>query len=212
MFSVALLFIQHTLKTNFFVTYKKALSFRLDPHYMEHLPPEIRTNLPPDLPFRITFFYHRFGSGYHFGFSDIARGGFRTVISRNKDDFTSAMNTIFKEAMVLAHTQHLKNKDIYQGGSKLAVVMRAFDLKEQDRVVNRLYNLQRGIINAFLDIFVTHSGKPLDPKVIDYYGEDEAIELGPDENMHDSMIEYMAERAKKRGYILEGGIISSKEI
>ena len=212
MFSVALLFIQYTLKTNFFVTYKKALSFRLDPHYMEHLPQEIRANLPPDLPFRITFFYHRFGSGYHFGFSDIARGGFRTVISRNKDDFTSAMNTIFKEAMVLAYTQHLKNKDIYQGGSKLAIVMRAFDLREYDRVVNRLYNLQRGIINAFLDVFVTRGGKPVDHKVVDYYGEDEPIELGPDENMHDSMIEYMAERAKKRGYILGGGIISSKKI
>jgi glutamate dehydrogenase len=212
MFGVALLFIQYTLKTNFFVTYKKALSFRLDPHYMEHLPQEIRANLPPDLPFRITFFYHRFGSGYHFGFSDIARGGFRTVISKNKDDFISAMDTIFKEAMVLAHTQDLKNKDIYQGGSKLAVVMRAFDLKEQDRVVNRLYNLQRGIINAFLDIFVTHNGKPVDPKIVDYYGEDEPIEVGPDENMHDSMIEYMADRAKKRGYILGGGIISSKKI
>jgi len=212
MFSVALLFIQYTLKTNFFVTYKKALSFRLDRGYMAQLPQEIRSNLPPALPFRITFFYHRHGSGYHFGFSDIARGGFRTVITRTKDDFESAMNTIFKEAMVLAHTQHLKNKDIYQGGSKLAIVMRAFDLKEQDRVVNRLYNLQRGIINAFLDIFVTHSGKPVDPKVVDYYGEDEPIELGPDENMHDSMIEYMAERAKKRGYILGGGIISSKKI
>jgi glutamate dehydrogenase len=211
-FGVALLFIRYTLKTNFFVTYKKALSFRLDPHYMEHLLKEIKTSLPPDLPFRITFFYHRFGSGYHFGFSDIARGGFRTVISKNKDDFVSTMNSIFKEAMVLAHTQHLKNKDIYQGGSKLAVVMRAYDLKEYDRIVNRLYNLQRGIINAFLDIFVTRNGKPIDHKVVDYYGEDEPIELGPDENMHDPMIEYMAERAKNRGYILGGGIISSKKI
>jgi glutamate dehydrogenase len=212
MFSVALLFVRYTLKTNFFVTHKKALSFRLDPQYINHLPQEIRGKLPPDPLFRITFFYHRAGSGYHFGFSDIARGGFRTIIARTKDDFESAMSTIFKEAMVLAHTQHLKNKDIYQGGSKLAIVMRAFDLKEQDRVVNRLYNLQRGIINAFLDIFVTHNGNPLDPKVIDYYGEDEAIEFGPDENIHDSMIEYMAERAKKRGYILGGGIISSKKI
>jgi glutamate dehydrogenase len=212
MFGVALLFIRYTLKTNFFVTYKKALSFRLDPHYMKHLPQEIRNNLPPDIPFRITFFYHRFGSGYHFGFSDIARGGFRTVISRNKDDFVSTMNTIFKEAMVLAHTQHLKNKDIYQGGSKLAVVMRAYDLKEYDRVVNRLYNLQRGVINAFLDLFVTRDAKPIDNKVVDYYGEDEPIELGPDENMHDSMIEYMAERAKEREYILGAGIISSKKI
>ena len=212
MFSVALLFVRYTLKTNFFVTYKRALSFRLDPLYMEHLPLEIRAGLPHDLPFRITFFYNRHGSGYHFGFSDIARGGFRTIITKTKDDFESAMNTVFKEAMVLAHTQHLKNKDIYQGGSKIVVVMRAFDLKEQARVTNRLYDLQRAIINAFLDIFVTRDAKPVDPKIIDYYGEDEPIELGPDENMHDSMIEEIAKRAKDRGYILGGGIISSKKI
>jgi glutamate dehydrogenase len=212
MFAVALLFVRYTLKTNFFVTHKKALSFRLEPQYMGHLPQEIRDNLPSDLPFRITFFYHRAGSGYHFGFSDIARGGFRTIIAGTKDDFESAMSTIFKEAMVLAHTQHLKNKDIYQGGSKIAIVMKAFDLKGQDKVTNRLYNLQRGVINAFLDIFVTRNGTPVDPKVADYYGEDEPIEVGPDENMHDSMIEWMAERAKERGYILGAGIISSKKI
>jgi glutamate dehydrogenase len=212
MFAVALLFVQYALKTNFFVTLKKALSFRLDPLYMNHLPQEIRDNLPPDTPFRITFFYHRNGSGYHFGFSDIARGGFRTIIASTKDDFESAVSTVFKEAMVLAHTQHLKNKDIYQGGSKIAVVMKAFDLKGQGMVTNRLYNLQRGVINAFLDIFVTRDGKPVDPKVVDYYGEDEPIEVGPDENMHDAMIEWMAERAKERGYILGGGIISSKKI
>ena len=212
MFTVALLFVQYTLKTNFFVTHKKTLSFRLDPLYMKYLPEEIRDNLPPDPPFRITFFCHRVGSGYHFGFSDIARGGFRTIIARTKDDFDSAMSTIFKEAMVLAHTQHLKNKDIYQGGSKIAVVMRAFDLKEQEKVTNRLYNLQRGVINAFLDIFVTRDGKPVDPKVVDYYGGDEPIEVGPDENMHDSMIEWMAERAQEREYMLGGGIISSKKI
>ncbi|MBN1225448.1 MAG: NAD-glutamate dehydrogenase [Deltaproteobacteria bacterium] len=212
MFKAALLFIKYTLKTNFFVKYKKSLSFRLDPHYMEALPQEIRGNLPSDLPFRITFFYHRHGSGYHFGFSDIARGGFRTIIAKEKDDFVSAMNTIFKEAMVLAHTQHLKNKDIYQGGSKLAIVMRAFDLKDDKDVTNRLYNLQRGLINAFLDIYVTRDGRPLDPRVVDYYGEDEPIEIGPDENMHDTMIEYMANRAIEREYILGSGIISSKKI
>jgi len=97
MFQASLLFIKYTLKTNFFVKYKKALSFRIDPHYMEDLPREIRDNLPSSLPFRITFFYHRHGSGYHFGFSDIARGGFRTIIAKGKDDFVSAMETIFKE-------------------------------------------------------------------------------------------------------------------
>ena len=90
--------------------------------------------------------------------------------------------------------------------------MRAFDLKEQDRVINRLYGLQRAIIDAFLDIFVTRNGNPVGPNVVDYYGEDEPIELGPDENMHDSMIEWIAERARQREYILGGGIISSKKI
>lgn len=211
-YKTALLMIRFTLKTNFFVKYKKSLSFRLDPLYMEYLPSDVKKDLPDDLPFRITFFYHRYGSGYHFGFSDIARGGFRTIIARTKDDFETAMETIFKEAMVLAHTQQLKNKDIYQGGSKLAVVMRAFDVRDRERETNRLYNLQRGIINAFLDIFVTKEGRPVDPNVVDYYGDDEPIEVGPDENMHDSMIEYFANRAKERGYILGSGVISSKKI
>jgi len=211
-YKTALLMIRFTLKTNFFVKYKKSLSFRLDPLYMEYLPSDVKKDLPDDLPFRITFFYHRYGSGYHFGFSDIARGGFRTIIARTKDDFETAMETIFKEAMVLAHTQQLKNKDIYQGGSKLAVVMRAFDVRDRERETNRLYNLQRGIINAFLDIFVTKEGRPVDPNVVDYYGDDEPIEVGPDENMHDSMIEYFANRAKERGYILGSGVISSKKV
>ncbi len=211
-YKTALLMVRFTLKTNFFVRYKKALAFRLDPRYMEYLPEEIKADLPKDMPFRITFFYHRYGSGYHFGFSDIARGGFRTIIARTKDDFEAAMETVFKEAMVLAHTQQLKNKDIYQGGSKIAIAMRAFDVHSREREINRLYNLQRGIINAFLDIFVTKDGKPVDPNVVDYYGEDEPIEVGPDENMHDSMIEYFAQRAKERGYILGGGVISSKKV
>ncbi len=211
-YRTALLMIRYTLKTNYFVKYKKALAFRLDPHYMDFLPDEIKEDLPRDKPFRITFFYHRYGSGYHFGFSDIARGGFRTIIARTRDDFEAAMETIFKEAMVLAHTQQLKNKDIYQGGSKLAIAMRAFDVHDRQREINRLYNLQRGIINAFLDIFVTRDGKPVDRRVVDYYGEDEPIEVGPDENMHDTMIEYFAQRAKERGYILGGGVISSKKI
>ena len=212
MFNVALLFVRHTLKTNFFVTHKNALSFRLDPGYMEALPRDIRGNLPLDLPFRITFFYHRHGSGYHFGFSDIARGGFRTIIARSKDDFEFTINRILKEAMVLAHTQHLKNKDIYQGGSKIAVVMRAADLKDHEAVTKRLYDFQRAVTDAFLDIFVTHNGAPADPNVVDYYGEDEPIELGPDENIDDSMIEWIAERAKGRKYLIGGGIISRKKI
>ena len=207
-----LLLVTHTLKTNFFVDEKQALAFRLDPGYLRLLSREFTADLPETLPFRVTFFFSRFGAGYHVGFSDIARGGWRTVIARSADDYITSTNTIFREVYVLANTQHLKNKDIYEGGSKLAVVLDASDLEQAggDAENFRLYKLQYGIANAFLDIFITENGRARDRRVVDYYGDDEPIEIGPDENMHDGMIEAIAALSKKRGYILGVGIMSSK--
>ena len=208
----ALLFIRHTLKTNFFVAEKQALAFRLDPAYLEELGESFTADLPPERPFRVTFFFARHGAGYHIGFSDIARGGWRTILTKGWDDFVTAANTVFRENYVLAHTQHLKNKDIYEGGSKMVVVLDAADLADQELVTRRLYKLQYGLINAFFDIFVTEEGRAKDPRVVDYYREDEPIELGPDENMHDAMIELIARQSVRRGYILGIGVISSKQV
>ncbi|WP_367618958.1 NAD-glutamate dehydrogenase domain-containing protein [Pelotalea chapellei] len=210
----SLLMITHCLKTNFFVVEKQALAFRLDPAYLRKLGNEFTADLPEALPFRVTFFFSRFGSGYHVGFSDIARGGWRTIIARSADDFITAANTLFREVYVLANTQHLKNKDIYEGGSKMGLVLDASDLDQanSEEETCRLYKLQYGIINAFLDIFVTEKGHVRDPRVVDYYRDDEPIELGPDENMHDAMIEAIAHLSRKRGYILGIGIMSSKRI
>ncbi len=211
-FNTSILFIRHTLKTNFFVPEKHALVFRLDPVYLERLGPDFTSDLPQDTPFRITFFFGRHGVGYHIGFSDIARGGWRTIICKTHDEYTTNANTLFREVFVLAHTQHLKNKDIYEGGSKLTVVLDAEGINSQDSVTQRLYKLQYGFINAFLDIFSTENGKAKNPRVIDYYKEDEPIELGPDENMHDAMIELIASLAAKREYLLGIGIMSSKHV
>ncbi len=207
-----LLFISYTLKTNFFVAEKQALAFRLAPTYLRQLGTDFTADLPDPLPFRITFFFSRYGHGYHVGFSDIARGGWRTVIARNQDDAITVANSLFREVYVLAHTQHLKNKDIYEGGSKMVLVMDAsgLDQVETELVNSRLYKLQYSIINAFLDIFTTDSGKVRDQRIVDYYGDDEPIELGPDENMHDGMIEAIASLSRKRGYLLGVGIMSSK--
>ncbi|KAB0664304.1 amino acid dehydrogenase [Oryzomonas japonica] len=209
-----LLLVTHTLKTNFFVVAKQALAFRLDPAYLRELGREFTADLPETLPFRVTFFFSRFGTGYHVGFSDIARGGWRTVIARSADDYTTAANTLFREVYVLANTQHFKNKDIYEGGSKMTLVLDASDLDQAGGEAEncRLYKLQYGIANAFLDIFVTDRGRARDPRVVDYYGDDEPIEIGPDENMHDGMIEAIANLSKKRGYMLGIGIMSSKRI
>jgi glutamate dehydrogenase len=211
-FQTALSFIHHTLKTNFFVPEKHALAFRLDPAFLSDLGPQFTSDLPQAKPFRITFFFTRHGAGYHIGFSDIARGGWRTIICRNRDEGTTNLNSLFREVFVLAHTQHLKNKDIYQGGSKLTVVLDATDLDSPLLVTQRLYKVQYGVINAFLDIFVTEKGKAKNPNIVDYYGQDEPIELGPDENMHDAMIEHIAQLSLKRGYVLGIGIMSSKRV
>lgn len=211
-FRTCLLFIQGTLKTNFFVPDKHCLAFRIDPAYLDELGPTFTSDLPGGKPFRITFFFGRHGAGYHVGFSDIARGGWRTVICRSRDDFITAANTLFREVFVLAHTQHLKNKDIYEGGSKMVLLLDALDLDSTELVTQRLYKLQYGMINAFFDIFVTEDGRARHPRVVDYYGEDEPIELGPDENMHDAMVEFIAGQSVKRGYLLGNGVISSKRV
>jgi len=211
-FRTTLSFVRRTLKTNFFVPEKHALAFRLDPLFLDDLGPEFTSDLPAGRPFRVTYFFGRNGLGYHIGFSDIARGGWRTLLTRTRDDYVTVANTLFRENYVLAHTQHLKNKDIYEGGSKMVVVINAPDLQTKERMNQRLYKVQYGFINAFLDIFVTENGKAKDPRVVDYYGEDEPIELGPDENMHDTMIETIAELSVRRGYLLGTGIMSSKRV
>jgi glutamate dehydrogenase len=211
-FDTALKMVRHCLKTNFFVPEKHALAFRLDPAYLGELAPELRRDLPEAAPFRITFFFGRHGFGYHIGFSDIARGGWRTVLCRSGDECTSAGNTLFREVFVLAHTQHLKNKDIYEGGSKMTAICDVRDLTAAEDVTRRLHKFQYGLINAFLDIFVTDGGAARHPAVVDYHREEEPIELGPDENMHDEMIETIARLAVERGYVLGAGIISSKQV
>ena len=206
------IFIDRTLKTNFFVPEKHALSFRLDPEYLSDLGPEFTGDLPKEPPFRVTFFFGRHGLGYHIGFSDIARGGWRTIIARSRDDFVTAASTLFRENYVLAHTQHLKNKDIYEGGSKMVTVLHAPDLLSREQTDWRLYKVQWAFFHAFLDLFVTENGRAKNARVVDYYGEDEPIELGPDENMHDRMIESIAEISRRRGYLLGIGVMSSKRV
>jgi glutamate dehydrogenase len=94
----------------------------------------------------------------------------------------------------------------------MVVILDAADLTDRDLVTRRLYKLQYGLINAFFDIFVTEEGRAKEPRVVDYYGEDEPIELGPDENMHDEMVELIARQSVRRGYLLGIGVISSKKV
>ena len=91
----------------------------------------------------------------------------------------------------------------------MVVVLDAADRSDRDLVTRRHHKLQYGIIHAFFDIFVTADRRVKDPRG-DCYGEDKPIERGPDENMHDEMVERIARQSVRRDYLLGGGVISSK--
>ena len=74
-----------------------------------------------------------------------------------------------------------------------------------------LWAAQRGIFDAFLSLInYDDNGKLRDKAIVDTTGEQEIIEIGPDENMFDDMIEWMGKRAVEKAYVLGSGIISGK--
>jgi len=73
-----LIFNKHVLKTNFYQPTKVALSFRLDPKFL----PEIEY---PRKPYGMFLVIGNEFRGFHIRFADVARGGIRLVMSRNKE-------------------------------------------------------------------------------------------------------------------------------
>lgn len=234
----AMNFIFHTLKTNFYKRNKTAFSFRLDPHYLNFAPFD-RTKLFPELPFGIFFVKGMHFIAFHVRFKDLSRGGLRTVYSKRKQKMLSELNNVFTECYNLALTQDKKNKDIPEGGAKgviflkpyarlasetdiLAHEMRTAGLgqKQIDESIERfkteqeleyLYQTQRSFIKNLLTIVNSGTDGSLRSKeVVDYWQEPEYIYLGPDENMHNCMIEWIAAESKKEHYKPGGAFISGK--
>ncbi|KAE9386240.1 NAD(P)-binding protein [Gymnopus androsaceus JB14] len=98
-----LIFNKHILKTNFYQPTKVTLSFRLDPGFSY---PMVEY---PKKPFAMFF------EGSILGIRDVARGGIRIVMSRNKEMYSINQRMLFDENYNLASTQSLKNKDIPEG-------------------------------------------------------------------------------------------------
>ena len=218
-FRAMLTWVECILKCNFFVADKGALAFRLSPAFMDFFG-SISSNyvnaFPADRPFGVFFFFRSNAAGFQIRFSDIARGGWRTVIPRripglleSRDLYNVAHDELFREGYVLAHTQHMKNKDIYEGGSKMIMLLDT-DLP-REKVKPTLWEAQAAVFDAFLSIINCDAKGVLREKnIVDALGKREIIEIGPDENMFDTMISYMGDYAEKRGYVLGSGIISGK--
>ncbi len=232
-------FIQHTLKTNFYRKNKGAFSFRIDPKYLDYLPYD-RFEKFPELPYGIFFIQGMHFIGFQIRFKDLSRGGLRTVVPKKIEQLLVERNNIFSECYNLAYTQQKKNKDIPEGGSKAVILLEPYErihyesdiyIKElkaagfksnkiddiisaynRDQKTEYLYQAQRAFIYSMMTLInYDEENQRLQAKdIIDYYKKPEYIYLGPDENMHNQMIEWIADYSVHCGYSVGSCFISSK--
>ncbi len=230
--------IHHTLKTNFYRNNFTAISFRLDPQYLENIPFD-REKKFPVLPYGIFFIKGMHFFGFHIRFKDLARGGLRTVFPEHPESEAVERNNVFTECYNLAYTQHMKNKDIPEGGSKGIIFLRPYERVESEALIlekeleisrvdileiqkkiesykseqksEHLYQAQRSFIESLITIVNCNSdGSLIAKEVLDYWKRPEYLYLGPDENMHDSMIKWIASYSAKHKYKPGSSFMSSK--
>ncbi len=178
-FLAVLLFIDSILRTNFYKQEKTSLSFMYAPEYLNKVE-------YPETPFGIFQIIAMEFRGFHIRFRDISRGGIRIVKSNSFQNYLNNSDFIFDENYSLALTQQKKNKDIPEGGSKGTILL-AWDFQDKGETAFKKY------INGLLDLLL------LDESIVDQYGEDVILFLGPDEGTADLM-EWAAQRAKTEGY------------
>ena len=234
----AMNFVTYALKTNLYRNNYTAYCFRMDPRYLDAIPFD-RAKKFPDLPFAIFYFKGMHFFGFHIRFKDLSRGGLRTVFPEQTERMVSERNTVFTECYNLAFTQQRKNKDIPEGGSKGIIFLRPFDRLEAEGIILRkelddanmdpalieekmnmfrkeqksefLYQAQRAFVESLITVVNCETDGKLKAKyIVDYWKKPEYIYLGPDENMHDSMIQWIAWYSKKYDYKPGSAFISSK--
>lgn len=230
--------IEYTLRTNFYRNNKVGVSFRLDPEYLNHVPFD-RKKIYPELPYAIFFVKGMHYFGYHIRFKDLARGGLRTVYPGKIEQMVVERDNVFNECYNLSYTQHKKNKDIPEGGAKGVIFLKPYTRLESeieifrkelahsgapeseihkrvekyrsDQTIEYLYQTQRSFIDALLTLLNCEEDGRLKAKhIVDYYNKPEYVYLGPDENMHDTVITWIANHSKKFNYKPGGAFISSK--
>ncbi len=179
-FKFAKLFLNNINSTNFFMKEKSAISFRMNPAFLN----ECRYD---EKPFGVFFVLGRDFQGFHTRFKDIARGGIRLVISRNLEAYNKNLDDAYREGFGLASAQQKKNKDIPEGGAKGIILARYGITKDAATTAFKQY------IDSMLDLML-----PTNANDIKNYNE-EILFFGPDENTADLM-DWACEKARDRGY------------
>lgn len=197
-------------RTNYFVSGRFALAFRLDPRFMVEAPKR------ENLPFGVFFVHGRGFNGFHVRFKEIARGGLRVVLPQSLAGYERANERLYDEVYALSSAQQMKNKDIPEGGAKAALVAEIpEDIYKKGRVRpddEEVVPIVRRCVKAFTDAMldlITPEPKTR-AMVRDRLGFQEFIYLGPDENIQPEHIEWIVARARRRGYPLANAFMSSK--
>ncbi|KAJ1818046.1 NAD-dependent glutamate dehydrogenase [Coemansia sp. RSA 2599] len=177
-------FNEHVLKTNFYQPTKVALSFRMDTGFL----PAIEY---PTKPYGLFLVVGNEFRGFHVRFQDVARGGIRIVRSRNAEAFSINQRTLFDENYSLASTQHRKNKDIPEGGSKGTILLN-MDAQDKPFVAFEKY------VDAVLDLLLTGQSPGIKNRLVDRLGRNEILFFGPDEGTAGYM-DWASQHARKRG-------------
>lgn len=173
------------LKTNFYISTKVALSFRLDPSFLP------KTEYP-ETPFGMFFVVGSEFRGFHIRFRDIARGGIRVVRSRSVDAYNVNVRNLFDENYNLASTQQKKNKDIPEGGSKGVILLDPGYAQERPQANFEKY------IDSLIDLLLKQTIPGVKDNYVDLYNKPEILFLGPDEGTA-GYVDWATLHARARG-------------
>jgi len=188
-------FLSHILKTNYFYPRKTGLAFRMNPACLN-------PKYYPNRPFGFFYLVGRGYRGFHVRFRDTSRGGMRIVMPHDSSQFEVSFAGLFDEVIGLAYAQQMKNKDIPEGGAKAVLLLKPGADRETAAI---------GAVDSMLNLITVdlESGK-LDPSIIDYFGEEENVYLGPDENCTNELINKFVSMAAFQGYRYPNAFMSSK--
>ena len=192
---------QYTLKTNLYHKDRHALAFRVDPCLLV----DAKSDQP--MPYGFMFAVGRNFQFFHNRFRDIARGGLRVVTPPNSDQHAIESSRIFSECYGLSWAQQLKNKDIPEGGSKAVCLVNTPSIPEKSRFLETRRAV-RACVDSILDLTVSNEKDDM----VDYFGKQELIYLGPDEQVVPSDCDWICMRAGERGYAVPMAFMSSKPL
>ena len=132
---------------------------------------------------------------------DIPEGGSKSIVFLSPND-------------ELPYERQIIQKELEAAGTPADKIKGMIDEWVKAQSLEYLYYNQRCFLNTFLCLFIWDFEKKClkyGEHIVDYLKLPEYLYLGPDENMHDSQIQWLASESIRLGYYSGGAFISGKE-